>query len=102
MGANAVDYSGYPDCLPEFIRSYQAMLAKGLKTSVEGKRIQVMTPLIRLSKARIVQMAVRLKVPLQWTWSCYNGGAKPCGVCDSCRLRALGFAQAKIKDSALK
>jgi len=101
IGANAVDYSGYPDCRPEFIRSYQAMLARGLKSSYEGKRIKVVTPLIHLSKAKIVKLAVKLKVPLQLTWSCYNGAAKPCGVCDSCRLRAQGFLQAKIKDSAL-
>ncbi len=101
IGANAVDYSGYPDCRPEFIRSYQAMLGRGLKTSLEGKSIKVVTPLIHLSKARIVKLAVKLKVPLHLTWSCYNGGSKPCGVCDRCRLRAQGFAQAKIQDSAL-
>ena len=101
IGANAVDYSGYPDCRPEFIRSYQAMLGRGLKTSLEGKSIKVMTPLIHLSKARIVKLAVKLKVPLRLTWSCYNGGSKPCGACDSCRLRAQGFAQAKIQDEAL-
>jgi 7-cyano-7-deazaguanine synthase len=101
IGANAVDYSGYPDCRPEFIRSYQAMLARGLKTSVEGKSIKVETPLIHLSKAKIVKLAVKLKVPLQLTWSCYNGGSQPCGVCDSCRLRAQGFAQANIQDSAI-
>jgi 7-cyano-7-deazaguanine synthase len=100
IGANAVDYSGYPDCRPEFIRAYQAMLARGLKTSVEGKSIKVRTPLIRLSKAQIVQLAVKLKVPLHLTWSCYNGGRRPCGVCDSCRLRAQGFAQAKVQDNA--
>ncbi len=101
IGANAVDYSGYPDCRPEFIRSYQAMLERGLKTSLEGKSIKVAAPLIHLSKARIVKLAVTLKVPLHLTWSCYNGGSKPCGVCDSCRLRAQGFAQAKIQDKAL-
>jgi len=101
IGANAVDYSGYPDCRPEFIRSYQAMLARGLKTSVEGNSIRVVTPLIHLSKAQIVKLAVKLKVPLQLTWSCYNGATKPCGVCDSCRLRAQGFAQAKIRDKAI-
>jgi len=101
IGANAVDYSGYPDCRPAFIKSYQAMLSKGLKTSVEGKSIKVETPLIHLSKAQIVKLAIKLKVPLQLTWSCYNGKSRPCGVCDSCRLRAQGFAQAKIQDSAL-
>lgn len=101
IGANAVDYSGYPDCRPEFIRSYQSMLAKGLKTSYEGEGIKVETPLIHLSKAQIVKLAVKLKVPLRLTWSCYNGEVKPCGACDSCRLRAQGFAQAKIQDTAL-
>ncbi len=103
IGANAVDYSGYPDCRPEFIRAYQAMLSQGLKSSVEGggKKIKVVTPLIRLSKAQIVKLAVKLKVPLALTWSCYNGGNKPCGVCDSCRLRAQGFAQAKFQDKSL-
>jgi len=101
IGANAVDYSGYPDCRPEFIRSYQAMLARGLKASVEGKCIKVVTPLIHLSKAMIVKLAVKLKVPLQLTWSCYNGGRAPCGVCDSCRLRAQGFAQAGVYDPAI-
>jgi len=100
IGANAVDYSGYPDCRPEFIRSYQVMLEQGLKTSVEGKSIKVVTPLIHLSKAQIVKLAVKLKVPLYLTWSCYNGKSKPCNVCDSCRLRAQGFAQAGIQDSA--
>ncbi len=101
IGANAIDYSGYPDCRPEFIRSYQAMLARGLKSSTQGKPIEVVTPLIRLSKAQIVQLAFKLKVPLSLTWSCYNGRFKPCGVCDSCRLRAQGFAQAKMKDPAV-
>jgi 7-cyano-7-deazaguanine synthase len=101
IGANAVDYSGYPDCRPEFIRAFQDMLKRGLKTSIEGHNIKVVTPLIHLSKARIVKLAVKLKVPLQLTWSCYNGKATPCGVCDSCRLRANGFVQAKIQDRAL-
>jgi 7-cyano-7-deazaguanine synthase len=100
IGANAVDYSGYPDCRPEFMRSYEAMLARGLKTSVQGKNIKIAAPLIRLSKARIVDLAVTLKVPLHLTWSCYKGGSSPCGICDSCRLRAQGFRQAKIKDPA--
>ena len=102
IGANAVDYSGYPDCRPEFIRAYQGMLSKGLKSSIEGnKSIKVQTPLITLSKALIVKLAVKLKVPLHLTWSCYSGKAKACGVCDSCRLRAKGFEEARIKDAAL-
>ena len=98
IGANAIDYSGYPDCRPDFIKSYQAMLAKGLKAGTEHKTINVGTPLIHMTKAQIVKLAVKLKVPINLTWSCYSGGAKPCGVCDSCRFRAGGFAQAKVVD----
>ncbi|MBF0490544.1 MAG: 7-cyano-7-deazaguanine synthase QueC [Candidatus Omnitrophica bacterium] len=101
IGANAVDYSGYPDCRPEFIKSYQTMLGKGLKTGVDKKSIRLQTPLIRLTKAQIVTLAKSLKVPLELTWSCYQGGNKPCGVCDSCRFRAKGFEEAKMKDAAL-
>lgn len=101
IGANAVDYSGYPDCRPDFIRAYQSMLGRGLKTSVQGHGIKVATPLIHLRKSQIVQLAVKLKVPLQLTWSCYNGETQPCGACDSCRLRAQGFAQAHVKDPAV-
>ena len=101
IGANAIDYSGYPDCRPEFIRSYQAMLAWGLKTGVEKQVIRLQTPLIRKTKAQIVKLALSLKVPLELTWSCYKGGFKPCGVCDSCRFRMKGFEEAKIGDSAL-
>ena len=100
IGANAIDYSGYPDCRPDFIKSYQAMLAKGLKTGVEKKIIRLQTPLIRKTKGQIIKLALGLKVPLELTWSCYSGGNKPCGVCDSCRFRAKGFAEAKIGDSA--
>ncbi len=96
IGANAVDYSGYPDCRPAFIDSFQSMLAQGLKTGVQGKTIKVQTPLIHLSKARIIQLAAKLNVPLHMTWSCYQGKQKPCGVCDSCRLREQGFLDAGI------
>ena len=96
IGANAVDYSGYPDCRPEFINAFQAMLAKGLKTGVEGKTIKIQTPLIHLSKAQIIKLAYSLNVPLSLTWSCYQGGKEPCGSCDSCRLRQQGFINAGI------
>ena len=100
IGANAVDYSGYPDCRPEFMRAYEAMLAKGMKSGVRGKRIRVKTPIIRLSKAQIIRKGMKLGVPYQYTWSCYRGGKKPCGVCDSCRLRAKGFEEAGFADPA--
>ncbi len=101
IGANAVDYSGYPDCRPSFFKAYEQVLTKGLKTGVEGHRLKVETPLIHLTKAEIVRLAKKLNVPLRLTWSCYQGGAKPCGVCDSCRLRVKGFDEAGIKDPAM-
>ena len=100
IGANAIDYSGYPDCRPEFIRSFQSMLALGLKTGIEKKALRLQTPLIQKTKAQIIRLALKLKVPLELTWSCYKGGLKPCGVCDSCRFRAKGFAEAKAIDPA--
>ena len=102
IGANAVDYSGYPDCRPKFIKSFQAMLGQGIKAGVEGKPIYIDTPLIHLSKAQIIKLATKLGVPLAQTWSCYQGGSKPCGVCDSCQLRNKGFEEAKIVDLALR
>jgi 7-cyano-7-deazaguanine synthase len=98
IGANAVDYSGYPDCRPSFFKAFQAALDKGLKAGVEHKGISIMTPLIDLSKADIVRLGQKLGVPFQLTWSCYNGSRKPCRVCDSCRLRAQGFIQAGVED----
>ena len=101
IGANAVDYSGYPDCRPEFFKAHSKVLDLGLKTGVEGRRIVIETPLVHKTKAQIVKLALRLKVPLELTWSCYQGGAAPCGVCDSCRLRQKGFEQVKAKDPAI-
>jgi len=98
IGANAVDYSGYPDCRPDFIQAFQNVLAVGTKQGVEGRPIKVLAPLIHLSKAEIVQMAHDLDVPLRLTWSCYNGGRLACGRCDSCLLRLKGFAEAGLFD----
>ena len=100
IGANAVDYSGYPDCRPDFFQAYAKVLEKGLKTGVEGHKISVETPLIRMTKAQIVRLGVKLKVPYALTWSCYTGLQRMCGQCDSCRLRQKGFAAAGIKDPA--
>lgn len=96
IGANAVDYSGYPDCRPSFYRAFGAVIRKGTKSGAEQAPIRVRTPLISMSKAQIVRKAVSLGVPLELTWSCYTGGSKPCGVCDSCRLRAKGFREAGL------
>ena len=101
IGANAIDYSGYPDCRPEFFDAYQQALKKGLKAGVEGRQIKISAPLIRKSKAQIIKLGLKLKVPYQLTWSCYKGGKYPCGKCDSCRLRRKGFELAGAEDPAL-
>jgi 7-cyano-7-deazaguanine synthase len=100
VGINALDYSGYPDCRPEFVASFQATAALALKRGVEGNPIDVVTPLVDLTKADIVQLGTSLDAPLHLTWSCYRGGGIPCGRCDSCRLRAKGFAEAGVPDPA--
>ncbi len=101
IGANAIDYSGYPDCRPEFFAAFQRTLDRGLKAGVEKKAPKVLTPLVRMTKAQIIRLGMRLKVPYEKTWSCYNGGLSPCGVCDSCRLRAKGFKEAGCRDPLL-
>ncbi len=98
IGANAIDYSGYPDCRPEFFKAYQAMLAKGIKAGVEGRAVKIYTPLVHKTKAQIIQMGMKLKVPYHLTWSCYQGGRRPCGKCDSCLLREKGFESLNIED----
>ncbi len=98
IGANAIDYSGYPDCRPNFYQAFHTVMKRGLKTGVNGKPIQILTPLIHMSKADIIRLGRKLKVPYELTWSCYSGGAKPCGQCDSCILRATGFSDAKSVD----
>lgn len=101
LGPNVVDYSGYPDCRPEFYRALQKAAAFGTRRGAAGRPIKILTPLIKLSKAGIARLGVKLKAPLELTWSCYLGGKKPCGYCDSCKLRAKGFADAGLKDPAL-
>jgi 7-cyano-7-deazaguanine synthase len=101
IGANTVDYSGYPDCSPAFLSAVERAAAVGTKAGAIGSRIKIIAPLIGKTKAQIVEMAVALGVPLRFTWSCYKGGKRPCGVCDSCIFRAKGFAQAGFKDPAL-
>ncbi len=98
IGVNAVDYSGYPDCTPEFIQAFQHTLEVGTKAGKEGHPIQIVTPIGMDSKADIVRRGKRLGAPLHLTWSCYNGGEKACGHCDSCRLRLAGFKEAGFKD----
>ena len=99
IGVNAVDYSGYPDCRPEFIEKFQNLADFATKaTAAEHKKIKIETPLQDLSKKDIVVLGTKLGAPLQFTHSCYKGGEKACGVCDSCRLRLRGFAEAGVTD----
>jgi 7-cyano-7-deazaguanine synthase len=101
LGPNVVDYSGYPDCRPEFYRALEKAAGFGTRRGAAGKRIKFLTPLIKLSKAGIARLGVKLRAPLELTWSCYLGGKRPCGRCDSCKLRGKGFADAGLKDPAL-
>jgi 7-cyano-7-deazaguanine synthase len=98
IGANAIDYSGYPDCRPEFFEAFQKVAELGTKTGVDGKLIQIKYPLINMTKAEIVKEGARLNVPFHLTWSCYKGGEKACGKCDSCILRLKGFKEAGLED----
>lgn len=104
IGVNALDYSGYPDCRPEFIAAFEAMAAQATKAGVEGRSFRVHTPLIAMSKADIAREAARLGLDAGLSWSCYDPtpDGRPCGLCDSCRLRAKGFAEAGLIDPALK
>lgn len=98
IGVNAVDYSGYPDCRPEFIEAFERTVMLGTKSGVEGNAVKIVTPLIRLSKAEIIKLAGECRAPLHLTTSCYRGGNKACGVCDSCVLRLKGFKEAGMED----
>ena len=100
IGVNAVDYSGYPDCRPEFINAYEEMANFATKAAVVGNRLAIHTPLIDLSKADIIKQGTELGVDYALTVSCYQADDKgrACGVCDSCRIRAVGFEAAGIGD----
>jgi 7-cyano-7-deazaguanine synthase len=99
LGANAIDYSGYPDCRPEYLRAFERLARLATKAGVErGEHVRIEAPLLRRSKAEIVRLGERLGVPWGLTWSCYAGGSAPCGSCDACRLRQKGFAEAGRTD----
>lgn len=100
IGANAIDFSGYPDCRPEYYRVWKELIKKGIK-SKEQRALSIETPLIKKTKAEIVKLGIKLKVPFELTWSCYQGGSRPCGRCDSCILRAQGFRKARVIDPLL-
>jgi 7-cyano-7-deazaguanine synthase len=101
IGAHSHDYSGYPDCRPEFYRAFSKVIAQGTKAGIEGKPVKIYTPLINKTKAEIIRLGMSLGVPFQFTWSCYHGKERPCGKCDSCYFRARGFKEAGIKDPLL-
>jgi len=102
IGANSVDYSGYPDCRPEFLAAFEQLARTATRAGVEGRPIRLHAPLLRLSKAEIVREAVRLGVDVGLTLSCYDPTAdgRPCGSCDACLLRAKGFREAGMDDPA--
>jgi 7-cyano-7-deazaguanine synthase len=101
MGANAIDYSGYPDCRPEYLKAYEAMANLATKAAVEGRRIEIRAPLIDLPKKEIVKLAVELGVDPSETVTCYQPDAqgRACGTCDACRIRMKGFADSGIADT---
>ncbi|MDR0485452.1 MAG: 7-cyano-7-deazaguanine synthase QueC [Elusimicrobiota bacterium] len=96
IGANSIDFSGYPDCRPQFINAYNNLLR------CLNLKIKVLAPLLHLTKGQIIKLGLKLKVPYHLTWSCYRGLAAPCGKCDSCKLRAKGFREADLSDPALR
>ena len=103
IGVNALDYSGYPDCRPEYVEAFQRMADLATKAGVEGRGPRIEAPLIAMTKAEIIREGVRLGVDYSTTFSCYDpqAGDEPCGLCDSCRLRARGFAEVGVADPAL-
>lgn len=101
IGVNALDYSGYPDCRPDYIDAMRSVFQLGTRQGREGDPIEIITPLIDLKKTEIIQLGNRLGVPWQYTWSCYAGDRVPCGTCDSCRLRLAAFAELGLVDPGL-
>ncbi|MDX1610878.1 MAG: 7-cyano-7-deazaguanine synthase QueC [Candidatus Thermoplasmatota archaeon] len=98
IGANAVDYSGYPDCRPVFLDAFEQVANLGTKRGVEHMSFRIHAPLLQLTKAEIVEMGQEVQAPLSLTWSCYEGGKQQCGRCDACQLRKKGFAEAGVED----
>ncbi len=98
IGANAVDYSGYPDCRPEFFEAFQKTAELGTKAGIEGKPVKIEAPLLMLTKAEIIKKGTELGVPYELTWTCYSGNELACGKCEACVLRLEGFRGAGIPD----
>ena len=104
LGVNSIDYSGYPDCRPEFIESFQRMAELGMKSGIHGRALQIHTPLIHLSKKEIIQKGKELGTNYSLTSSCYNPNrnGNPCGLCESCHIRAQGFQEAGLGDPLVR
>ena len=100
LGVNAIDYSGYPDCRPDYLEAFQNLANLASRSGREGHGTQLWAPLVEWSKTKIVEEALRLNVPIASTWSCYAGGEHPCGVCDSCRIRDAALREAGRPDLA--
>ncbi|ACL67265.1 exsB protein [Anaeromyxobacter dehalogenans 2CP-1] len=99
VGVNAIDYSGYPDCRPAFLRAFERLAKVATRAGVEGRPLRIRAPLLRLSKAGIVRLGTKLRVPYRLTLSCYDPiRGRACGRCDACRLRRKGFAEAGVQD----
>jgi len=101
IGVNALDYSGYPDCRPDYIHAMQEVFRLGTKQGRLGQPITIEAPLINLKKTEIIQLGNKLGVPWELTWSCYAGSDVPCGVCDSCKLRLAAFAELGLLDPSV-
>jgi 7-cyano-7-deazaguanine synthase len=98
IGAHTQDYSGYPDCRPEFLKAFQNMANLGTRRGAEGRQIELRYPIINMAKSEIITRGKGLDVPFELTWSCYEGRAKACGKCDSCVFRLKGFQEVEMKD----
>jgi 7-cyano-7-deazaguanine synthase len=98
IGANAIDFSGYPDCRPEFLEAFQGAVSSGTRAGVEGAGIVIEAPLLHMTKAEIVKLGSELGAPFGLTWTCYRGGERACGRCEACVLRLKGFEEAGIVD----
>tara|TARA_Y100001968_G_scaffold233805_1_gene216822 strand:+ start:88 stop:765 length:678 start_codon:yes stop_codon:yes gene_type:complete len=102
LGINAMDYSGYPDCRPDYLEAYQKLANLSSRVGREGKGIQLWAPLLNWEKTKIFQEALRLKIPIEKTWSCYRGEIQPCGKCDSCRIRDKALIEIGREDLCSK
>jgi 7-cyano-7-deazaguanine synthase len=97
-GFNAIDYSGYPDCRPQFVTAFQETIRLGTKAGVEGHPIQIVAPIVSCTKKEVIELGLSLGVPYDLTWSCYKGGDAPCGLCDSCIIRTTAFSSVGMED----